>query len=63
MTNRPPLWQLWEIAQELGVPHRHLTALIATDKAGPRPVLTPRKEKRFYNKNAVIKWFKEKNNG
>ena len=61
MIPRPPLWQLWEIAQELGVPHRHLTALVATDKAGPRPVLTPRKEKRFYNKEAVIKWFKEKN--
>jgi hypothetical protein len=60
MTNRPPLWQLWEIAQELGVPHRHLVSLIATDKAGPRPVLTPTQEKRFYNKNAVIKWFRSK---
>ena len=60
MIPRPPLWQLWEIAQELGVPHRHLTACMSVAKDAPRPVLVPRKEKRFYNKNAVIKWFKEK---
>jgi hypothetical protein len=57
----PPKYELYEIAQILNIGHRLLASKFGTEPNPPKMVLKT-KNKRFYDKDEVIAWYKNIDN-